>query len=45
MSFFATLKQSFVDVPENGRIETQTFLDAAVSMLAFLGKIDPTYVP
>lgn len=37
MSFFANLKASFVEVPENGRIESKTFLDAAVSMLAFLG--------
>ena len=37
MSFYAKLQQSFAEVPENGRIETKTFIDAAISMLEVLG--------
>ena len=43
MSFFAKLKASFGEVPENERIETKNFIDAAISMLEVLGKYVKTH--
>ena len=38
MTFFQDLKETFKDVPFNQQIETQTFIEATLSMLPFLGK-------
>eukprot|EP00112_Aurelia_sp_Birch-Aquarium-sp1_P025210 Seg827.9 transcript_id=Seg827.9/GoldUCD/mRNA.D3Y31 product="Glycolipid transfer protein" protein_id=Seg827.9/GoldUCD/D3Y31 len=41
MTFFQNLKETFKDVPSNQRIETQTFIDATISMLPFLDHVGP----
>eukprot|EP00795_Rhopilema_esculentum_P015246 gene15246-6454_t len=37
MTFFATVKHHFLEVPSDGRICTKTFLDACSSIVPFFG--------
>jgi len=42
MTFFATVKQPFLDVPSDGRIITKTFLDACSSIVPFFDILGST---
>lgn len=38
MSFFSEAKHRFLPIPEDGRIETKSFLDAASEVVPFFGE-------
>eukprot|EP00118_Oscarella_pearsei_P025819 m.308834 g.308834 ORF g.308834 m.308834 type:complete len:205 (+) comp44941_c0_seq1:18-632(+) len=42
MSFFVQAKHKFLPVPENGRIATESFLDAAGEVVPFFDVLGPT---
>lgn len=42
MTFFATVKQPFLDVPADGKIVTKTFLDACSSIVPFFDILGST---
>lgn len=42
MTFFATVKQPFLEIPEDGRISTETFLDACSSIVPFFDILGST---
>eukprot|EP00794_Sanderia_malayensis_P014011 gene14011-15469_t len=42
MTFFANVKQPFLDIPEDGRIVTDTFLDACSSIVPFFDILGST---
>lgn len=44
MSFFTEAEHGFLPVPEDKRIETKSFLDAASEVVPFFGKHHPSKV-